>query len=195
MSGDDYARLFYLLLLLAFIVGFALWRRRGVRGGRALQQALIWLGIFASFVVLYGQRDILNRELFPREARQVDPQTIALNRTPAGSFLTMATVNGVRVRFLIDTGATDIVLTMEDAARAGFDHDALRFTGRASTANGTVRTADVTLDTLEFAGRVDHDIPASVNEGELGVSLLGMAYLNRFDRIEIRGDRMLLVED
>jgi len=195
VTGDDYARLVYLVLLLAFFGGYALSRRRRGHTARTLQQALIWLGIFAAFIVLYGQRDVLNRELFPREARQVDPQTIALNRTPAGSFLTTAQVNGTRVRFLIDTGATDIVLTMEDAARAGFDHDALRFTGRALTANGTVRTADVTLDTLEFAGRVDRDVRASVNEGELGVSLLGMAYLDRFDRIEIRGDRMLLVED
>ncbi|MSU89872.1 TIGR02281 family clan AA aspartic protease [Rhodobacteraceae bacterium 2CG4] len=194
MTGDDYARLVYLALLLAFIGGFALSRRRRGRAARGLQQALIWIGIFAAFVVLYGQRDVLNRELFPREARQLDERTIALNRTPSGSFLTTAEVNGVRVRFLIDTGATDIVLTMQDAARAGFDQDALRFIGRAATANGTVRTANVRLDTLAFAGRTDRDVPASVNEGELGVSLLGMSYLNRFERIEIRGDQMLLVE-
>ncbi|MHA3978568.1 retropepsin-like aspartic protease family protein [Halovulum sp. GXIMD14794] len=195
MTGDDYAYLLYLVLLLAFIGGFAISRFRRGQAARTIQYILIWVGIFAALIVLYGQRDVLHRELFPREARQLDPQTIALNRTPSGSFLTTAEVNGVRVQFLIDTGATDIVLTRQDAARAGFNVTDLNFLGRAQTANGTVRTASVTLDSLVFAGREDRNVRASVNEGELGVSLLGMAYLNRFDRIEIQGERMLLVEE
>ena len=100
-------------------------------------------------------------------------------------------VNGTPITFILDTGASDIVLSQDDAARVGLDPDSLPYLGQARTANGTVGLARVELAEvvlaeggLEFR---DLNVPAFVNEGELDVSLLGMGYLSRYARIAIEG--------
>ena len=71
---------------------------------------------------------------------------------------------------MVDTGATDVVLTQRDAERIGLDPETLNYTQRAMTANGTVRGAPVMLDRFEFAGIEDLRVRATVNEGDLRVS-------------------------
>ena len=84
-----------------------------------------------------------------------------------------------RVTFLVDTGATDVVLAPDDAQRIGCDMANLKFTQFAETANGTVRGAPVTLQSL-IIGPIDiTGMPATVNGAEMSDSLLGMAFLNR----------------
>jgi aspartyl protease family protein len=101
-------------------------------------------------------------------------------------------VNGTPVDFVVDTGATDMVLSREDAARIGLDPGDLAYTGIASTANGQVRTARVRLDEVSLGGITDRGVTASVNAGEMSGSLLGMSYLHRFERIEIANGRLIL---
>ena len=96
------------------------------------------------------------------------------------------------VNFVVDTGATDVVLSEVDARRVGLDPEGLIYSGRASTANGIVRTARVRLEDVSVGGFDEGSLRASVNEGALETSLLGMSYLQRFERIEIRGDRLIL---
>lgn len=188
---DDLARLFYLLLLLTMIgAGVLVGRRR--RMGETLRQALVWALIFAMAVIAYAFRDSLRGALFPAEAARVTEDAIELRRASDGHFHATLALNGARVRFLVDTGASGMALTSADAARAGIDLEALRFTERAATANGIVAAAPVVIALVDFAGMVDRDVPASVVAGDLGASLLGMSYLDRFSRIEIEGDRMLL---
>jgi aspartyl protease family protein len=185
------ARLFYLLLLLAGLLAFFAFGPRQ-RLGRSLQQLLIWALIFAMVIIAYGFRDTLQGELFPATAVRTGEGWVELARGADGHFHATLEVDGEPVRFIVDTGATDVVLSREDAARVGIDLGALDFDGRAMTANGPVATARVRLGEVVFAGRVDRDVPASVTAGDLGFSLLGLAYLDRFARIEIEGDRMRL---
>jgi aspartyl protease family protein len=96
------------------------------------------------------------------------------------------------VRFVVDTGATHVVLTRADAARAGIDPDGLAYLGQARTANGIVRTAQVRLDSLSLGPVAMTDLRAVVNDGEMDVSLLGMSLLNRFEAVELRRDRLVL---
>ncbi|NNU80802.1 TIGR02281 family clan AA aspartic protease [Halovulum dunhuangense] len=194
MSENDVARLIYLGLLLLFVGGMLfVGGRAGI--GAKLRHMLTWVGIFLMLILAYGQRDVILSQLSPTppRAERLAGGSIALPRSPGGSFEATLQVNGVPVRFLVDTGATEVVLSLEDARRAGFDPDRLEFRGRAITANGTVQTAPIRIEEITFAGLTDRNIRASVNGGELGVSLLGMNYLNRFERIEITSDRMLLV--
>lgn len=191
LDADDLARLTYLGVLLAFIAG-AVFLRRGAGIGRNLRHLALWVLIFALVVIAYDSRDSLRGALFPAEAVRGADGAMELRRGTDGHFHATLSVNGAPLRFLVDTGATDIVLSRRDAARAGIDVEALRFLGQARTANGIVATAPVRLATLEFGGVTDRDVPASVNAGDLGTSLLGMAYLDRFNRVEIEGDRMRL---
>lgn len=188
---DDLARLFYLTLLLLVLAAGTLFGR-GRSLGKTLQQALIWTLIFAMAVIAYGFRDTLRSAVFPGAALQVQGDAIELRRAADGHFHATLDVNGIPVRFLVDTGASDIVLSAWDAERIGLDRAGLVYGGTAATANGTVRTAAVRLDRVEFGELIDRNLPAQVTSGALDVSLLGLEYLDLFASIEIRGDRMLL---
>ena len=93
-------------------------------------------------------------------------------------------VNGSPVRFLVDTGATMVVLTMRDAAAAGLTRSDLVFSMRTSTANGVARAAPVRLRDVRIGQFVLSDVQAMVIEN-LGVSLLGRSFLQRLDGYEM----------
>jgi aspartyl protease family protein len=133
----------------------------------------------------------LRRQIQPQQA-VLNAGTITVPRATDGHFYLMLEVNGHPTRFVVDTGATAIVLTRSAAQAAGIDTDGLIFSGRANTANGTVETAPVRLDTLSLGEALDTDVRAVVNNGEMFESLLGMSYLNRYSRIEISNGQLVL---
>ncbi len=188
---DTAARLIYLILLLVVLASVLFGGGWG-RLGTALRQALVWVLIFAMVVIAYGYRDVLRATLLPGTAILVSEDVIELRRAADGHFFANVEVNGAPVRFMVDTGASDVVLSAADARRAGIELEALAFSGRAMTANGPVQTASVRLGEVRFGGSVERDLRASVTSGALGTSLLGMSYLDRFSRIEIAGERMIL---
>lgn len=117
---------------------------------------------------------------------------IDIRAGPGGHFLLEAQVDGVPVRFVVDSGASGIVLSPEDGARLGYSRAGLRYSQRFQTANGVVRAAPVTLRELRVGQLALHRLEASVNEAPIGVSLLGMSFLNRLEAWEARGDRLVL---
>ena len=187
---DSRARLLYLLALLVFVVGLFFWGQRK-NLGRSLRDLLVWALIFAMAVIAYGFRDVLRNELLP-SAMIAAGDTIELRRASDGHFHATLLVNGERVRFMVDTGATDVVLSRRDAANVGIDPASLAYLGTARTANGTVQTATVRLGVVKFGELTDTNVRASVTQGGLESSLLGMSYLDRFSSIQINGDTMRL---
>ncbi|KAJ55616.1 aspartyl protease [Actibacterium mucosum KCTC 23349] len=192
MSENDFGQLAYLSLLLLVIGGYFLIQNRH-RLGAMLQQASIWALIFVGVIAAAGLWENMRDDVLPRQTVIADQGVVELPRAPDGHFYMLADVNDTAVRFVVDTGATTIVLSMEDAARVGIDTDRLVFLGRANTANGEVRTAMVKLDELRIGELSDRNVRAWVNEGELNGSLLGMSYLDRFERVEITRDTMRLI--
>ena len=191
METLDLDSLIYLTILGAALIGwFIAENRKGL--GKVARMMIAWVLIFAGVVGAYGLWEDIQDELLPRQAVVEEGAAIAIPRGFDGHFHLTLNINGTPVDFLVDTGATDIVLTVEDAKRVGLDPDTLAFIGRARTANGEVRTAFTKLETIELGPFLHQNIPASVNEGEMPGSLLGMRYLSLFDRIEIRGDQMTL---
>lgn len=192
MAGDDQAQLLYLSLLGLFLVLglFSTFRSRFVA---SMQQAAIWGLIFCGLIIVYSFRDVIERELYPGTAVIVDGGEIELTRARDGHFYAILEINGNDVEFIVDTGASSVVLTREDAERIGLDPERLSFLGRANTANGVVRTASVRLDQVSFGGTTVNDVRAAVNDGPMFSSLLGMSYLSRFRRIEIEGNKLRLV--
>lgn len=191
MDPDTRAHLLYLALLLAFVAGIFFWGRRA-RLGRSLRDLAVWALIFAMVVIAYGFRDTLRDELLPAAMVQTSADTIELRRGADGHFHAEVAVNGKPVRFMVDTGASDIVLSVRDAERVGLDPAGLAYLGTARTANGDVPTATVRLGLVEFGDFTDTGVRARVTRGALDTSLLGMSYLDRFSSIEIAGDRMTL---
>jgi aspartyl protease family protein len=190
MQDFDFDRLTYLLILGSVIVVWFVAQNRASLGKLA-QQALIWGLIFVGALAAVGLWDDIRQTVRPMQS-VVSGDRIELPRAPDGHYYMTAEVSGVPVRFVVDTGASQIVLSQSDAERIGIDTGALAYLGRAYTANGEVRTAPVRLESMTV-GPVRHEnLRAVVNEGDMGQSLLGMAYLQRFSSIEITGGRLVL---
>jgi aspartyl protease family protein len=190
MDITDTGNLIYLILLGVFIGGGVLLAFRGQLGAM-LKQATAWALIFAAVIVGYGLFND-NRMSLPRTAVFEQTGRVEIPRARDGHYHVVLEVNGAPIEFIVDTGASDVVLSRADALRAGIDPDNLMFTGMARTANGTVQTAPVRLKAVELGSLRDENIRAVVNGGEMGRSLLGMSYLNSFDRIEINDGRLVL---
>src|SRR4029077_15187286 len=90
----------------------------------------------------------LRGEMMPAEPLALDTKTVQIIASESGDFLTMGEVDGVRVRFAVDTGASSIVLSPQDARRIGVDTSALYFNERTETANGSGRSAAITVKSL-----------------------------------------------
>lgn len=191
MTADDTASLIYLGLLLLALAGAYLAASRGAVG-RVLTQAAVWVLVFLGAIAAYGLWPAIEAAVRPTQAAVAGGQAVAVPRAIDGHYYLTLDVNGVPVEFTVDTGATDIVLGRRDAQAVGIEPDALRYLGTATTANGVVRTARVSLDRVALEGIADADVGAVVTEGPLDASLLGMTYLSRFSRIEIADGRLLL---
>jgi aspartyl protease family protein len=190
MDGDMIARLAYLGLLAAALGGWFFMQVRG-NPGKTMQMIAVWVLIFVGVVAGYGLWNDIRQEVAPSQAMLAE-NVVSVPRSADGHYHLVLGINGVPVEFVVDTGASDMVLSQRDAARVGLDPATLAFTGVALTANGEVRTAPVRLDRVELGAITDTGLRAVVNEGAMDVSLLGMGYLGLFDRIEIAGDELIL---
>ncbi len=190
MSQDDLPRLIYLILL-GCVVGSYFFASGRKNLSKTAQQALIWGIIFVGVIAGYGLWNDVQNDVLARQSVGAGG-TIVIPRAPDGHYNLTVEINGTTVPFVVDTGASQIVLSQRDAQRVGLDPSALVYSGQAFTANGIVRTAPVTLDTLTLGPVRDRKIRAVVNEGVMDTSLLGMEYLNSMSRIEIIGGEMIL---
>ena len=190
MQQIDFAHLTYLVILGSVLVlWFVVQNRDSV--GKLMQQALIWVLIFVGAIAVVGLWDDIRQTVRPMQS-VVSEDRIELPRAPDGHYYLTAQVNGEPIRFVVDTGASQIVLGQSDAERIGIDTGRLAYLGRAYTANGEVRTAAVRLKSVEVGPVRHEDVRAVVNEGEMSGSLLGMSYLQRFSSIEITGGKLVL---
>lgn len=185
MFAGDWASLGYNGLLL-LVIGGALIIEFSGRGGQALRQASLWAVIFAGAIL------IANLWLGDDGQQITGDGRVEIPVSRDGHFHLTAELNGEPVRFVVDTGASSIALGPDDARKIGIDPDNLAYIGQARTANGVVRTANVTVDEFVIGDIVDRNVPAVVIGGELDGSLLGMTYLRRFGRVSFEDGTMVL---
>jgi aspartyl protease family protein len=116
---------------------------------------------------------------------------VTLTRSADSHFYADAQVNGTNVRFLVDTGASSVVLTREDAERAGIG--AGDYSARGIGAGGEVRLMPSTANRLALGPIAADNVPVMVaEEGGLPVSLLGQSFLSRVASVTIERDRLVL---
>ncbi|MBJ3761717.1 TIGR02281 family clan AA aspartic protease [Maribius pontilimi] len=189
MTGDSIASILYLVLLGCFIAGYFFVGRANL--GKSMQQAAIWALIFFGAIAAFALWGDVGDRVMTRQSVAIDG-SIEVPRRFDGHYHMTLGVNGTPIEFIVDTGATDMVLSRRDATRAGIDPDGLAYLGQAQTANGTVPLARVVLDEVSLGGVTERNVRASVNGGDMDGSLLGMSYLGRFGRIEIENDTLTL---
>jgi aspartyl protease family protein len=198
VSTGDFGSLVYKIAILVFLAGtvMTMFRERFIQ---AVTAALLWVVVGLLLVVGYSYRfelhDVADRvlaELVPGRAIS-HGRTVEVARTNAGDFAIQAQINGARVPMVLDTGASSVVLTRDDAKAAGLPIEVLNYTVNIDTANGRTRAAPVTIDRIAIGGLVERSIDALVAQpGQLKTSLLGMSFLNRLQSWEVSGDRLLL---
>jgi len=190
MTGDDYGRLAYLILLGLAVGGYFVAQGRESLGKTA-QQAAIWGVIFVGVIAGVGLWSDIRDDVMPRQS-VVGSGVIEVPRGTDGHYHLVLGLNQIPVEFVVDTGATGIVLTQQDAARIGIDPETLVYGGTANTANGVVNTARARVNQMQLGDLTDHDVTVYVNQGPMDGSLLGMDYLQRFTRIEISDGKLIL---
>lgn len=201
MTPDMIVGLAASVALLALFLGHVTHDYAG-RFGRAVKDFAIWVAIALVLIIGYAFRGELET-IYQRVAGELLPpgtavqlagrtdteRAIQIRKSSNGHFVVRSEVNGQPVRMLVDTGATSVVLTTDDARAAGIDVDRLRFSIRVRTANGTGSAAAVRLDSISVGGIERRDLEALVaRPGALTESLLGMNFLEELRSYEFSKD-------
>jgi aspartyl protease family protein len=198
MLNEDFASLAVRVALLIFIGGMVLTLFRE-RFSKALEAALFWLVVALLLALGYTYRFEL-RDVGQRLLAELAPgyaasrgRIVEIARGQGGGFPVTTRVNGARVVMVLDTGASSVVLTLEDARTAGLPLEVLNYSVTVETANGRTRAAPVTLEQITVGAITEKSVPALVAQpGLLKTSLLGMTFLNRLQGWEVRGDKLVL---
>jgi aspartyl protease family protein len=201
LTEQQTGHLMPLVIVLILIAGGAFARRRPA--SELVSALVLWVGIFALAVTGYAYRDeimsVATRvygELTPGQP-VIDSRTgaVTFRRGLSGHFEVNAKINGQNIPLIFDTGASAMVLSSEDARKAGIDTSHLIFGTPVSTANGMGQAAIVSLDSIDVCGIVRHDIRAYVTQGgELDTSLLGMTFLETLSRYAVSKDSLELTD-
>lgn len=197
-SRADWADVAYFAGLVVLVSAGVLRAGRG-RLPERLKHAAVWLAIVAALALGYAYRDELGgvpqhlRLAFSAgEPVATGDHELVIPQDDAGGFVVVGRVNGQRVRFLVDTGSTDTVLSLDDARRLGIDPAGLRFDEEAETANGKGYGAAYRARRLEVGPIVLDDFKMSVNQAPMASSLLGLSFLRQLDSFEVRGRSLIL---
>lgn len=199
LSTDyDKARLVRLVVILFLVSGAVIFARK-VKASEVLRNVAIWAGVAGVVMIGYMYRDEFqsfgNRfrsELVPQYPVQYGTRTATISADESGGFSLIGQVNGARVTFLVDTGASDIVLSPADALRVGLNLSGLDYSRRFETAHGMGYGARAVVSTLTVGPVTLQDVPVSVNQSPMSSSLLGMSFLKRLDSFEVHGRKLVL---
>ncbi|ODA66799.1 hypothetical protein A7A08_02096 [Methyloligella halotolerans] len=175
-----------------------------------IREAIVWgCGLLLVFLSVYYFNDIRRAAMraqgdamaeFSSQELGERPQDAAasagmvrIQQDRNGHYSTDAVVNGHILPFLVDTGASLVVLTYEDAQRSGLFPNSLDFSGKVMTANGVAAVAPIRLSRVRVGGILLRDIPAVVSEpGALHANLLGMSFLRKLKRFQIENGQLVL---
>jgi aspartyl protease family protein len=202
LPNDDFARVAILGVWGALLAAGIM--RSGMRFQDTARQAAVWIAILLGIVAAYQYRFELQDFASRVTAGLVPsrPQTamgasgaveVTLSKSNNGHFEADGMINGKGVSFLVDTGASSIVLSYRDALNAGIPPESLSFTSPISTANGDAFAATTRLDEIGIGGIVRRNVRAMVAEdGKLDQSLLGMTFLSSLSGYTVRQDQLIL---
>lgn len=203
IDNDRFASALYLTPIAVLLSAGIL---AGSRGNlpTVLRQLAIWLVIILGLIAGYLYRSDLQRfgdrvlaGVIPGRAvvttTRDGVQEVILSKSMGGHFEADATINGVSVHMLVDTGASSVVLSNADAQAIGINPDNLNYTVSVMTANGRTSAAPVRLSEIAIGPIVRRNISALVaQKGQLDQSLLGMTFLSTLGSLQMQTDQLKL---
>jgi aspartyl protease family protein len=197
-SVEDKGWVIWTFVLFAFISTGVLTAGR-IGWTQKARHAGIWLGIVAVMVLALSYRDEftgvgqrVRSEFSSSYPVATGAHELVVTQGEGGGFYVMGKVNGQLVRFLVDTGSSDTVLSPADAERLGLDPASLHFDRTAETANGTGYGAPFVAESVEVGSIRFNGLPMVVNQAPMTSSLLGMTFLSRLESFQVRGRKLYL---
>jgi aspartyl protease family protein len=176
--------------------------RRRIALGQAGRYVAIWAGIVMVLAVGVSYRAELEAVVarvrgeftsaYPTASGPAGSRELVVSQDQGGGFFVMGKVNGRLVRFLVDTGASDTVLSPDDARRVGIVTAGMVFDHAAETANGTGYGAAYVADSLEVGSIRLAEAPMVINQAPMTSSLLGMSFLKQLESFQVRDGKLYL---
>lgn len=196
----DTDKLMQAVYLLAFLALIMFGLGRSISIGKTLKYLAIWVALLIALIYAYSFRDDLNTaymrvkgELLPTVPQGDGSGSVTLRRNIDGHFAARVIVNGKPATFLIDTGASSVVLPWSVANDLGYDPQSLSFIVTVGTANGNAVAAPIRIGRMELGDIVLENVEAMVvEEGKLSQPLLGMSFLNRLHGYDVTGSTLTL---
>jgi len=188
------------LLLFISYVYFSNRKRRQQQAPSTKGGVILWIVIFAALIVLYAFRFELESfkhrilaVLIPSYSWSNEKGQLVIARSQNGHFYVYAkTAKGEEIKFLVDTGASNIALTKKAAKKFGFNLSNLKYTQKYSTANGVSYAAPVRIKQLTIGKKVFYNQEAHITSGGLDIPLLGMSVIEDFKDFKITKDMLIL---
>jgi aspartyl protease family protein len=200
LDSDAIVPILVCCLLLAWYLPAVVGKYSG-KSSKALGHVAIWLGLIVVLVGGYAFRpelifvkDRMAAVLLPGRAIEKGGGTIVINkRSDENHFIIAGYVNNQSTSFLLDTGASAVVLTHDTAQQLGLLANEDSYTQTVSTANGLTKVAPIRIEELRIGSIILQDVKASVaRRGELDENLLGMSFLSRLKGYAVEADQLTL---
>lgn len=203
LANDDFGQLVKLTAIGA-VIGTGVLASRRFRASEVVRNIAVWLLIALGLVTAYLYRDdaraVASRVtagLIPGRAVVVNTSDgsneVIIHKAFGGHFKTDVDIDGKVLPMLVDTGASTVVLSYDDARAIGLDPQNLNYRVTVMTANGRAQAAPIRLDQVAIGPIVRRDIRALVAEqGRLEESLLGMSFLSTLQSLQMQTDELRL---
>lgn len=195
-TGNQIQLVIGLIFLSSLII--SLYTRSRLSFNKTVSYIMIWLTIAFGLILAYSYRQDFSSvkervlgELIPARSH-IESGYIIVNKSDDGHYYIYALINGKRIRFLVDTGASEVMITQRDAnaAHVAPSGEVRQF----STANGVVRAygahADISIEPVSM-----EDFRLFVTDADVSTSLLGMSFLSKFHEIKFDNDKLYLKID
>jgi aspartyl protease family protein len=198
MTNSDLPQIIYLVALLAFLLSSFFFNKQ-IKASKVFAQLSIWLVITFILIAIYSFRfEFLNLkqrvagELFPSKISRIGERKLAIKAANDGHFYINILVNGKKIRFMVDTGASDIVLNYSDAQKLGINFKEISSFRRYQTANGFVVNGMINIEEMQLENIKFNNIQVAVSSKDIGNSLLGMSFLSQFEKYEFYQNNLVL---
>ena len=197
ISSHEWSNVIYILILIALLImGFS---RKEMPIKKVFEFTGLWIIFALVALILYSYRfefseikDRVLSDLFPSKAINKNQEQLILNIAQDGHYYLNIKIKNHEVRFMIDTGASDVVIDEKIALKLGYDLQKINYDKVFQTANGQSYGASISFDEVDVSGVKFYNVQASITNSNLVIPLLGMSFLQKFYKYEFFRDKLIL---
>jgi len=197
ISFNEWSNVIYILILILLLVmGFS---RKELPLKKVFEFVGWWILFALVALALYSYRfeiievkDRVLSNLFPSKAINKNHEQLILNISQDGHYYLNVKINNQEVRFMIDTGASEVVIDQKIASNLGLDLSNIVYDKVFQTANGQSYGASIYFKEIDVSGVKFYNVQASITNSDLLSPLLGMSFLQKFYKYEFYRDKLIL---